>query len=430
MGLFEEMDQGRNRAGHPAKPGARALIFVLLVFLLCGGWQSPPAPGKPPTPTAAEINSVLKELSDITGFRVRHQLPFELVTRDDVNRFVKEQIKRSVKPDEIRAQETTLKTLGFVPADFDLRQTTIDLLTEQAAAFYDFRRKKLFISDWAAVNMRDAAVIHELGHALADQNYSIEKFLDKDSDDSEASEAREAVVEGQASWLMLQVDAIRNGRTLADPDTAHVLLDSDTNDNDSEYPVFNKAPLYLKRTMLFPYDSGEKFQQAVFLHDGKSGFAQVFKKPPVSTAQILHPERYFEGEAPADPKLPPPMKHSKPYVTGSLGELETRILLEQYVSVGTADALGPDLRGGSYRLDEIKAPHRITFVYASEWRDEVAATLYFDAYRKVLLGKWKNVEVKTQLPGTFEGKSEAGYFKVVRDGTRILSEEGFENPPA
>ena len=137
-----------------------------------------------------------------------------------MNQYLKEQIQQSVKPDEIRAEETTLKKFGFAPADFDLKQTTIDLLTEQAAAFYDFKRKKLFISDWATVNMRDVALIHELAHALADQNFPIQKFTNKGSDNSESSLAREAVVEGQASWLMLEVGARRNGRTLADPQTA------------------------------------------------------------------------------------------------------------------------------------------------------------------------------------------------------------------
>src|ERR1041385_3284302 len=112
------------------------------IVIPAGGWQPPPPSAPSKVHTAEEINSVLKELADITGFQIRRQLPFASITREQVNEFLKEQIRRSVKPDEIRAQETTLKKFGFVPADFDLKQTTIDLLTEQAAAFYDFRRKK------------------------------------------------------------------------------------------------------------------------------------------------------------------------------------------------------------------------------------------------------------------------------------------------
>jgi hypothetical protein len=50
-------------------------------------------------------------------------------------------------------------------------------------------------------------------------------------------------------------------------------------------------------------------------------------------------------------------------VTGSLGELETRILLEQYIDADLAEALGPKLKGSDYRIDEVKkaeADHRMT----------------------------------------------------------------------
>ncbi len=208
-------------------------VVWLIIALLSGASHSLAAPvASPKLPTVEEINSILKELSDVTGFRVRKELPFALITREQVNKYIREQIKESVKPEEVRAEEATLKKFGFAPPGFDLKQTTIDLLTEQAAAFYDFKRKKLFISDWATVNMRDAALIHELAHALADQNFPIQRFLGKVADDSEESLARQAVVEGQASWLMVEVEARRAGRTLADPQTARQYLRSDDDSPD------------------------------------------------------------------------------------------------------------------------------------------------------------------------------------------------------
>jgi hypothetical protein len=421
----------------------RNFLLVVCLAILLGGWQAQPA--TPPAtaagsrlPTATEINSILKELSDITGFQIRKQLPFESITREQVNKYLKEQIRRSVKPDEIRAEETTLKKFGFVPPDFDLKQTTIDLLTEQAAAFYDFRRKKLFISDWATVNMRDVALIHELAHALADQNFAIDKYTTKGPENSESSLAREAVVEGQASWLMIEVGARRNGRTLADPQTAQQLLNSDdlsqpadARPNDSqatEYPVFSKAPLYLRRTLTFPYDEGQSFQQAAYMRDGKAAFARVFRDPPISTAQIIHPELYFAHAPLANPALPKPIRHAKPFVTGAMGELETRILLQQYVDAATARTLGPKLKGADYRLDEAKQAHRMMLVYQSEWSDPDAAAQYFEAYQRVLRGKWKSVDVTLSSGDRFSGKSEDGYFTVSRDGNKVLSEEGFEQP--
>jgi len=409
----------------------RLPAFALAFLLSVGG--APAASSRVANlPTAAEIDVVMKQLSGITGFQIHKQLPFQMVTRDQVNQFLKEQIRTSVKPEEIRAEEITLKKFGFVPADFDLKKTTIDLLTEQAAAFYDFHRKKLFISDWATQNMRETALVHELGHALADQNFSIQKFLGKDSDNSEESAAREAVVEGQASWLMIEYAAHTAGKTLADPDTASEYLktDPDAGDDDSEYPVFSKAPLYLKRTLMFPYDEGERFQQAVFLRDGKNAFAEVFRKPPVSTGQVIHPDRYFKDVTYKDPELPKPVAHAKTLVEGNMGELDHSILLTQFIGADEAEELGPKVKGSAYRIDEVKKGHATMLVYASDWDDEEAAAKFFADYRKVLETKWKKIDVAKREADRFSGRSEDGYFALTRKGAQVVSEEGFAGPLA
>ena len=58
----------------------------------------------------------------------------------------------------------------------------------------------------------------------------------------------------------------------------------------AEYPVFSKAPLYIRESLTFPYVSGMLFQNAVFEKLGRESFSEVFVHPPVSTQQILHPE--------------------------------------------------------------------------------------------------------------------------------------------
>ena len=402
----------------------RSLSAVLLAVLAAAGLSAQPSG----LPTAAEINGVMTALSAITGFRVRRQLPFEMVTREQINRYLQEQIRIMVKPAEIRAEEITLKKFGFVPADFDLRKTTIDLLTEQAAAFYDFHRKKLFISDWAAENMRDEALVHELGHALADQNFPIQRFLARSGDDSEASLARQTIVEGQATWLTLEHAARRVNRTLADPATADQLLRSPPDADDVAYPVFAGAPLYLKITLIFPYDQGQRFQQALYLKDGKSAFARVFEKPPVSTAQILHPERYFSGEIPVNPVLPKSTRGMKLIAQGAMGELDQLVFLRQYGSRELAASLAPRLKGASYRVEEPKKGGGATLLYISDWNDEESASRYFEAWQTGDRAKWKNLEVTSQAATLFQGKSEDGYFRVTRAGTRITAEEGFARP--
>lgn len=404
---------------------SRLCAVLFLAALPAQAWQPPAANQPSKLPDAAEINAILRRLADITGFRIRRQLPFQMLTRDQINAYIKAQIKHSVRPKDIYAEELSLKKLGFVPLDFDLKQTTIDLLTEQAAAFYDFHQKKLFISEWAASSMREEALVHELAHALADQNFNIERYLNKDPNDAEESLARQTVVEGQASWLTLEYAARQAGRTLMDPATAREFFRQELNPDDPQYPVFSKAPLYLRETMLFPYQDGETFQQAVVIHDGQSAFGILFKKPPVSTSQVLHPERYFAGTAPLTPDLPKPAAGMKVVVEGVFGEEDVQVLLRQYASVSIAQGLAPGLTGGDYRIDQNKKDHRTSLVFATGWDTEDSAAAFLNAYQAVLEKKWKQLEKGDGDATRISGKSEDGYYRVERTGKTVLAREGF-----
>ena len=101
---------------------------------------------------------------------------------------------------------------GLVPQDFNLARETEDLLGEQAAAFYDYKKKRLYIIDSTpAGEEQQMALVHELAHALADQQHSLGKYLNQGSPDSDESTAREAVMEGQATWLTWAYEAKRAG---------------------------------------------------------------------------------------------------------------------------------------------------------------------------------------------------------------------------
>src|SRR5258705_10806639 len=76
-----------------------------------------------------EIEKSLRSLQEITGLEAKKSIHYDLITRDKVNRFLKDRVKESVKPEELRADELTLKKLGYEPPDFNLEKSTIDLLT-------------------------------------------------------------------------------------------------------------------------------------------------------------------------------------------------------------------------------------------------------------------------------------------------------------
>jgi hypothetical protein len=205
-------------------------------------------------------------------------------------------------------------------------------------------------------------------------------------------------------------------------------MSSMSDNNNSEFPVFDKSPLYLRLTLVFPYTKGMLFQHAVFERDGQHGFAEVFQKPPSSTQQILHPEKYFEGVKPTEPALPDPKlgKGYKGLVGGSLGELDHQVMLEQYSGKEVADRLAPHWRGCEFQLVENAKAKRVVLLYAVEWDTEESAREYFAAYRKQLEKKWKQFTISEERPDSIDGSGDSGRFELRRNGKIVTSAEGLE----
>ena len=172
---------------------------------------------------------------------------------------------------------------------------------------------------------------HELSHALADQNFNLARFIRQGRKSDDGASARLAVMEGQATWLMSEFLARKTGQSLKNSPSLVAMMSNLSENGAGQYPVFESAPLYERVTLIFPYTKGMLFQNAVFERDGQEAFEEVFRKPPVSTQQILHPEKYFAGTKPTEPPVPDPhLRGYKGLVGGSLGEIEHSILLEQY----------------------------------------------------------------------------------------------------
>jgi hypothetical protein len=386
------------------------------------------AAGQTKAAPPAEIDEIAGELSRISGLKQLHKIDSARISREQVKAYIAARVKEEVKPAELRAEELALKKFGFVPQDFDLKQTTIDLLSEQAAAFYDYRKKKLFIIDSTPDAMQEPALAHELAHALADQHFHLDKFIGKARDDDDSSLARMAVMEGQATWLMSEYMARKTGHSIEDSPMMLDMMAKATEAASTQYPVFAKAPLYLREMMLFPYSQGLLFQQAVVKKMGKAGFAEVFRRPPETTAQVLHPERYFAGERPRRPELGPLARGWKLVDEAEFGELDASILLRQYAGPDEAAKIAPEWNGGSYRLAEEAG--RVALEWATEWRSPEAARAYFEAYRKALAGKWKNLRVDSESGAELAGRGDDGYFLLRVAGSRVSGVEGLAEAAA
>ncbi len=395
-------------------------ILTLLLLLV--------SPLRAQAPSQEEIRKTLEQISEITGFTLKRPVPSAGITRQEWKKWVDDQIRENVKPSEIYAEETALKLFGLVPRDFDLRRATVDLLGEQAAAVYDHRKKQmLFVEGASPALMANAVLVHELSHALADQHFDMKRFLDKGPKSDESQTARLAVVEGQATWIMIEAQLRAVGGSLKDRKGAlEAMLPAMRSMAAGSYPVFEQSPLYLRETLLFPYTAGLLFQQAAVDKLGRDAFSEVLRKPPVSAQQILHPELYFAGVAPTRPPLLP-LERIKEYerlTDGTVGELDFRILFTQYASEAEARPAAEKWRGGTFDLWERRASKNPVLRWSADWAGEEAAREALRLYVKVLEGKLDGAGFIGNDPDVIEGESKQGRFRIVRSGARLQAVEG------
>ncbi|MGH9645536.1 MAG: hypothetical protein ACRD4E_01860, partial [Bryobacteraceae bacterium] len=313
-------------------------------------------------------------------------------------------------------------------------QESGDLLSEQAAAFYDYKKKRLFVLDSTKNdNEQIIALAHELAHALADQQHPLQKFIG-DADGDEESTARQAVIEGQASWLSWAYLSKRaGGRGEVPPALVDRLADGAGASGD-DFPVFSQAPLYIRESLTFPYTEGMRFQDAVYRQLGPAAFERVFRDPPRSTQNIMHPQTYLSGVVPTKPVLPrleetagKEARHFRILADGDVGEFDYGVLLRQYIGETEGREAASHWRGGVYRLYENKKEKYPVLAHSSDWDSPEAARTFFELYQRVLKAKWKKMEIVSSSSAQVAGMGDNGGFSLRLDGVSVHSIEGIQS---
>jgi hypothetical protein len=378
---------------------------------------------------AQDSKEILAQLTKITGLAIVKPVDQQTMRRDQLKEYFEARIKEVVKPEEIRVEELTLKLFGFAPPQFDLKKTTVDLMAEQAAAFYDYRKRKMVLLEGGEGGaMAEMALIHELAHALADQHFNLERFLKKANSSDDASLARTAVMEGQATYLMSEFMAQKMGQSLKESPSMVDMMARMAAAGGSGFPVFESVPLYMRESLVFPYSRGMVFQHKAVEKYGQKGFAEVFQRPPATTREILHPEVYFDRTPPTPVKVPtlPTERGWKKVAEGTVGEFDFTVLLKQYAR--DHEALGSEWRGGRYQVWERRQGRGAVLAHASAWSDEGRARGVLAAYREVLKGKSKECSFSEDGAARLAGKADSGHFWVRVDGAVVAGVEGWDSP--
>jgi hypothetical protein len=404
----------------------RVLITVFVMLPAMAGFG--PSQESASRSLLTQADTVFQEMSRITGLPIKSPLKKQIVGKTEMAALLNAKLHSELTPAEIAAEEASLKAFGLVRPDFDLEKFLISFYTEQAAGFYDPQSKTMYIAAWVAPDMQKMILAHELTHALQDQSFNLDRFLRAVEDNDDESNARQAVVEGYATAAMMQY--LIEPVPLAGMPSLRSFMASALHQNPEQYPVFARAPFFLRYESLFPYSQGLEFMQRGLKLDGWRELNKLFSDPPVNTKEIFDPTVYFQHKPQPAISLPRPPRFSRMrglrFVTeNTLGELGYYALLGQLMSEGEAKNVSPNWTADRYLIFATAQPNAFVLVSRTEWKSPVVAAKFFQDYQQILAVKYPTLKRKRGSGlNLFMGSTSRGWAILLDRGNECRWVEG------
>ncbi len=285
----------------PVEPARPAPTVSASASALATAPPSPPPVGE--TEDAKLIAKALKKLAKTRGLVAKRPVPGVALERKDLIAKIKDKVAREIPPDAIRREAQWLALYGFIPTSFDYLDATMKLLEAQLAGFYEPKGGTMFLAmDLDPLNA-EATLAHELVHALQDQYWDLESRSKYRPGESDAQSAISALAEGDATSAMTDILMAKlGGRTaidLDDDDFAEQIL-AGMNTGPSA-----QAPHIMRTSLASAYVEGIRFVNARRRIGGWKAVDAVWARPPTTTEQILHPEKWDADERAIAIPIPP-----------------------------------------------------------------------------------------------------------------------------
>jgi hypothetical protein len=343
----------RDKASAPETIAGVLLVLLVAGGVAFGGGGGSGSGADPATAgaraAAARVAPIARRVETIRGLPFKKLPQPQIVSPAQARRDALADVDRH-KPAEIQASARVGELLGLLRPGTDLRAVEAGLFDQQVLGYYDPHRKRLAIVAGALASDNAGSEItlaHELDHADDDQHFGLDRKTPGTTDD--ASLAFSALVEGTATAVM--TDYAR--RYLSAGDTLKSALSSLGAGGSGT----DSIPPYILNSLLFTYLSGQQFVDRLreVAGDWKLVNYAFSKRAPLSTEQVIHPEKYLVNERPlavrldVKPLLPRGWRRQ---VDGTFGEFDTDQLLKLVGGAGDVEAgdAAAGWGGGVYEL--------------------------------------------------------------------------------
>ena len=317
--------------------------------------------------------------------------------------------------DELRALSRLAIAGGMLPEGTDLATLAASFAASSAGATYSPLHKRVLILAAQGTATRDESLItHEYVHALQDQHFDLLKLLAARPYNFDRAEAAFAVVEGDAMNVQRrreQTDAVWSRRTLEE-----IGRNEDARFGEYRKEIGAFFPPLLTETFIFRYREGTRFVETVRRKSGARGIDELFRRPPASSEQVLHPEKYFARESAREVTLDEGPFAANGWTVAAqtpLGELGVRGLLLKTLPAAEATRAAAGWGGDRAYLFE-RAESTPLFVWKTYWDKPAEAAEFFRAYN-TLRGKAGDArDGSTDDPTQFNWRDGGGRLTIVR----------------
>jgi hypothetical protein len=425
-------------------------------------WQAKDAAPVPPeTPeqrkeraekALARVDAIQPKLAKLRGLPFDHPVPTAYQTTDDFRAFLKRELTKELPPEKSAKLSAAYLHVGLMQKPVDLATAYEQTMASQAAAYYDPAVKKFFLvmvpdSDV----MLDTISAHELTHGLQDQRFDLQKFMAaKPPLDDDAQFARQFLVEGDATFSMFlylaaessKSDAVQKmmlnvlrsqleqfaSMSLKDYGDMMKQQAASFKDMDADLKKSMEAMDQLPPMVIEPLlDSYMKGAMVVLTgYDKGNGWKlvdELYKNPPASSEQVLHPVEKLFGKRDNPKKVTLPKLDGEVLTNNVMGELLWRV----YFSLWVPDQSKQASEGwGGDRYTVVKKADGKTLAYlATIWDTPDDAKQFAAAYEASWTKRFPSNDrkhaIKTDGAKVFilDGDDDAKLFATLVKGTKF-----------
>lgn len=273
----------------------------------------------------------------------------------------------------------------LLPPDTDYLESYLDLLSAQIGGFYEPETKQMNtlllngeIVDDELPLLEQIVYSHEYTHALQDQHFDLTATQALAGENRDHMQAILSLIEGDATVIMntyTQAIAAKNPFG-----TALQLLVEGIQTDTLTLPA--GTPPVIESELLSAYLDGSVFVSALIKAGGWDAVNAAYANPPQSTEQILHPQKYLDGEAPqeialADSELGADWEIIWDNV---MGEFYLREYLQTQLTSAEANRAAAGWGGDNYQIFHNTETDQLAWVLAIGWDSAEDADEFGEAY--------------------------------------------------